>query len=476
MKHSYKIILIILLCPLFTVGQDCIKTIRDSIGLHSVSFSPDNKNLATGSNDKSVHIYDVKSGELLKSLPGHESTVLAVAYSPEGTALVSGSWDKSVKIWNTSSNAETKNIAEHQDKINAISYSPDGRTFATASDDNTALVWDAVSGKILKDLKKHTDVVICLAYSNNGKYLATGSWDKTIIIWDLTTGLPFKTLAGHKGSVLAVSFSKDSKYLASGSDDHAVKLWDVTLGKELKSMEKHTAVVTGVAFSPVDNLLLSCSEDNTIKLWDITTGLLSKSFKANDNGVNCIAFSRNGEYLASVGEDNSIKIWDMSDYKYEKCIQQKLALYSDMAKPKDEFETTEQYNARLEQYKKIKAGLKQECINDDSKGVSTAALDSYKWVNFKISNLSAYNADAMQYQVTINNFVYNVTMPLDEAKLFKDSWQIAKVKAIERKVNEVTDIVNMSITHAVTLSVYKVGKQVSPENDKTLKEFLEKNK
>jgi hypothetical protein len=147
-----------------------------------------------------------------------------------------------------------------------------------------------------------------------------------------------------------------------------------------------------------------------------------------------------------------------------------------MCKPKDEFETTEQYNARIEQYKKIKSGLKQECINDELKGVQSSILGTYKYVYLKISSLSNYNADAQQYQVTVNNNSYTLSMPLDEAKSFKDTWQTAKVKGIERKNLDGTEVINLQIIHPSNSKIYPIGKQVSADDDKMLKDFLDKNK
>jgi WD40 repeat protein len=390
--------------------------------------------------------------------------------------IASGSWDKSVRLWNSTTDAEIKTMQEHLDKINALCFSPDGKLLASGSDDKSVIVWSVGTGKIFKDLKKHTDVVSSVCFSPNGKYVASGSWDKTIVIWDIATGLPYKTLTGHKSGVLSVSFSKDSKYLASGGDDNSVKLWDVNTGNLLKSFDQHHGAVYSVVFSPNDFLLVSGSDDKTIKIWDIVSGQLTKTFIASEKAITYLTFSRDAALLASVSDDNTIKIWDMSDYKYEKCIKAKLALYSDMCKPKDEFETTEQYNARIEQYKKIKSGLKQECINDEIKGVQSSILGTYKYVYLKIASLSNYNADAQQYQVTVNNNSYTLSMPVDEARSFKDSWQTAKVKGIERKNLDGTEVINMQVIHPSNSKTYPIGKQVSADDDKMLKDFLDKNK
>jgi len=65
----------------------------------SVAFSPDGKTIASGSGDKTVKLWDVKTGKLMQTLRGHTSDVTSVAFSPDGKTLASGSWDKTVKLW-----------------------------------------------------------------------------------------------------------------------------------------------------------------------------------------------------------------------------------------------------------------------------------------------------------------------------------------------------------------------------------------
>ena len=69
----------------------------------SVSFSPDGTKFASGSDDKTVKLWDVTSGECLKTLEGHSWTVTSVSFSPDGTKVASGSNDNTVKLWDVTS-------------------------------------------------------------------------------------------------------------------------------------------------------------------------------------------------------------------------------------------------------------------------------------------------------------------------------------------------------------------------------------
>jgi WD40 repeat protein len=80
-----------------SVGVTSLKGHSDRI--NSLAFSPDGKILASGSDDKTIKIWQLATGKLICTLTGHLAAVQSVAFSPNGLMLVSGSWDTTIKIW-----------------------------------------------------------------------------------------------------------------------------------------------------------------------------------------------------------------------------------------------------------------------------------------------------------------------------------------------------------------------------------------
>ena len=161
----------------------------------------------------------------LRTLTGHGSYVRSVAFSPDGKTLASGSDDKTIKLWRVRDGRLMKTLTGHGSLVLSVAFSPDGKTLVSGSDD--IKLWRVSDGKLMKTLTGHVDWVSSVAFSPDGKTLASGSDDKTIKLWRVSDGRLIKTFTGHGNYVLSVAFSPDGKTLASGSDDNTIKLWGV---------------------------------------------------------------------------------------------------------------------------------------------------------------------------------------------------------------------------------------------------------
>ena len=264
----------------------------------SVAYSPDGQTVASGSNDKTIKLWNVNTGNLLQTFEGHSKWVNSVAYSPDGQTLASGSNDNSVgevlasgsfddtiKLWNVKTGKLLQTLEGNSHSVNSVAYSPDGQTLASGG---------SISYQELIRLKYSPD-------------LASGSYDQSIKLWDVKTGKLLQTLKDDSGSVKSVAYSPDGQTLASGSS--TIKLWDVKTGKLLQTLEGHSSSVKSVAYSPDGQTLASGSWDNTIKLWNVKTGNLLQTLEGHSISVNSVAYSPDGQTLASGSGDDTIKIW-----------------------------------------------------------------------------------------------------------------------------------------------------------------------
>jgi WD40 repeat protein len=308
----------------------------------SVAYSPDGQTVASGSNDKTIKLWNVNTGNLLQTFEGHSKWVNSVAYSPDGQTLASGSNDNSVgevlasgsfddtiKLWNVKTGKLLQTLEGNSHSVNSVAYSPDGQTLASGgsisyqelirlkyspdlasgSYDQSIKLWNVKTGNLLQTLEGHSSWVNSVAYSPDGQTVASGSRDSTIKLWNVKTGKLLQTLEGHSSSVKSVAYSPDGQTLASGSYDQSIKLWNVKTGNLLQTLEGHSSWVNSVAYSPDGQTVASGSRDSTIKLWNVKTGKLLQTLEGHSISVNSVAYSPDGQTLASGSGDDTIKIW-----------------------------------------------------------------------------------------------------------------------------------------------------------------------
>ena len=213
----------------------------------SVAYSPSGQYVASGSDDESVCIWNVSSGECVEKLRDYSVSVFfnvgytSVAWSPDGRYVISGSVDDSIRIWfigyesgkpdvsRTESSDDCFKVLKDKVTINEIACSPDGQHVVSCGGHNRSLrLWfigKASSGEYVKVIGEKQDHK-SVAWSPNGQHVASGSYDNSIRIWNVSSGECVLVLRGNS-SVWSVAYSPDGQYIVSGKGDGSICIYPV---------------------------------------------------------------------------------------------------------------------------------------------------------------------------------------------------------------------------------------------------------
>ncbi|KAF8551653.1 WD40 repeat-like protein [Imleria badia] len=264
----------------------------------SVIISPDNKYLVAGSEDKYIRIWNIETGEFLRTLSGHTGEVYALAFTSDSRSLFSASGDRTVRVWDaTQFSADVTQVPE-----------PTYRILHPTSPEEKS------SKKVV-----FTSVTV----DTTGSFVAAGSLDGKIRVWDVSsdsTSEPIGILHGHSDGVYGVQFlpsntETSTKCLVSASLDRTLKCWELLPDERQfqckKTLSGHQDAVLSLSVMQVgrEQRLASSSRDGTVRLWDLRSGIPYFMIQGHTDTVTSVDLSSDGTVLASGSGDHQVRIW-----------------------------------------------------------------------------------------------------------------------------------------------------------------------
>ncbi|XP_012941493.1 F-box protein MET30 [Aplysia californica] len=276
---------------------------------HSVlCVTCDQDRLASGSQDRTIRVFDLLTGQLLHLLRGHTKGVWCLQFFTRHL-LVSGSYDNTIRVWNLRTGVCTRTLLGHSAQVWCLRRH--GNMLVSGSQDRTAKLWDIGRCLLLRTLMGHNAAVFSTDVSEDGATVVTGSADRSVRLWSRDTGLLQKVIwVSPTTSIMSVSYSHG--YIACCYDG-TVCLYRG--GKLVQTFKEHRKRVETVSLKITDankceGSIISAGKDGLIKYWDTNKEASVQTFQGHHNAVNCVYVDE--LRIASASYDNKIRVWDFN--------------------------------------------------------------------------------------------------------------------------------------------------------------------
>jgi WD40 repeat protein len=290
--------------------------------LKGATLSPDGTELAIPV--AGLKYIDMATGRVIRELT-HSNVGQVLAWSGDGRTIAQASGNVLV-LTDAATGNTLRTLSGHQSTVRVAAFSPDSKIIATGdwgSRSNDIILWDAATGvQRLRLVGAHSSVT-SLAFSDDGSMLLSSGWDNSVKLWSVSSGVSIRHLEIRPGWInrdidqlgwvdAAIFLAKDSQIAASARDG-SIKILDTRSGKVIHGWEGHPGGTYALAVSPGGNVLASGGNDGSVRLWDIKSGVLKKTLLGHFASVWKVFFSPEGNKVYSTGDDNALRIWSSND-------------------------------------------------------------------------------------------------------------------------------------------------------------------
>ena len=302
--------------------------------INDIHYAPSGRELVTVSDDKSIRVWDVKSGKMLHLYypeigDGLQGMIYTSALSPDGKLMAFSGYPVGdgtrnyILIINLENGKETCRATGHGNVVNTMDFSYDGKYLASGDDDGAVIIWKVAADSALAKAGELNfgNRISALSFAPDNMNLAIASDDKDARIYDVANPseskkeYPYTNLRRNTDPLKYITFSPDGKYLASSDEGDKVVLWNKN-GDFIQEISGFQHSVNALSFSEDGKILVAMNDvDGAGESYAIPECNHLTSFHGHDNTVMAVDFSPqsvNGNYqVASAGgNDNEVIIWN----------------------------------------------------------------------------------------------------------------------------------------------------------------------
>ncbi|KAF9145474.1 hypothetical protein BGX30_008691 [Mortierella sp. GBA39] len=280
--------------------------------VNTVSLSNGGSMVATGSNDKKIRIWDIKTGSLKSTLTGCLQSVMCVSFNATDELLLGASNDNAARLWHLGTGRPRHTLTGHIGKVFSARFNPDSSKVVSGSHDRTIKVWDLQKGYCIRTMFTFASVNDVCLLDFDGSTIASGHLDNNLRFWDARSGNCVKEVTGiHMGQITSVCPSTDGSQILTNSRDNTLRILDMRT-YETVSVLHADGYKTGTnwskaCFSPDGQYVVSGSADGTLYYWSTREGVVEKTIKEQSSPI--VGVSWVNSSVVSAEKDKTVVIW-----------------------------------------------------------------------------------------------------------------------------------------------------------------------
>ncbi|MCI0640909.1 MAG: WD40 repeat domain-containing protein [Gemmataceae bacterium] len=283
-----------------------IQSVAEHAGpIASLAFLPDNRTLASASQDKTARLLDVS---VLTVFDAHPGGVVSAQYHGNGAQLVTAGADKTVKLWDLTKNAVIKAFGPLPEPIRFAGFNRDFTLIGVCTG-KTVKVWNIADGKEILNLNHAADV-LSLSFSVDKTKIVTGSADKITRVFEFPSGRELQFFP-QDDAVAHLAFMPQNNAVVSAAGK-TLRLDTLAIARVIAA---DAGPVYGLTLNPPGTHAFTAGVDKVVKMWNLQNGNLERSFAGAGATLRSIAISKNNQILAAAGDDQTVRIFNLADGK-----------------------------------------------------------------------------------------------------------------------------------------------------------------
>lgn len=278
----------------------------------AVAWSPDGRFLVSGGNTGSLYLWNVETGELVRSFVGHDGWVGSIAFAPDSQHFATGGYDQAVRIWRLDQPTPVEQLGPLQGRVAALDFSTDGSMLAAADVDGNTSIWTFGENSGLRTVKIDGDVEN-IGFDGSGENLifVARNGARAIDLETMEAGEPF---ADRFGEIWSAAFLADGTSMLIGVGDGPLSLWDIEMHKMVRSFAGAPASNYWMLVTPDGKTAVASTgtveDGEEVIYWNVSTGVEIETGTLAER-IATLSLSPDGKTVA-LGVDGGVELRDFA--------------------------------------------------------------------------------------------------------------------------------------------------------------------